>query len=146
MTAGGRRGWPMVVRDPRRSTQTRSSPTSRSPIWALTSYEGRYRVRIRQPGGSSAISTRRGDDYFPLPAAVWISRILLAPLPCAEERRLVGARFTLTTTIKRPDWLALRRSCHSVNYDIKTKSVTEWERWKVKPATDRAAPMSLIPV
>jgi predicted CXXCH cytochrome family protein len=68
--------------------------------------------------------TRRGDDYFPLPA----------------QWDIMHARWLPYHVPKNADWWAplypddnmqrptgpLCDGCHSVNYDIKAKSVTEW--------------------
>ena len=68
--------------------------------------------------------TRRGDDYFPLQAQWDITHQRWRPyhVPLNADW---WARFYPTDNMQRPTG-PLCDGCHSVNYDITTKTVTEW--------------------
>jgi predicted CXXCH cytochrome family protein len=111
-----------VVRDPREHPDAFIPDFSKpDPLLTFTKddvafvYGSRWKQRY---------FTRRGDDYFPLPA----------------QWDIIHARWLPYHVPKNADWWAplypddnmqrptgpLCDGCHSVNYDIKTKSVTEW--------------------
>ncbi len=109
-----------VVRDPRQHPDAIIPDMSKPDPYDV--YEGRCRLRLRQP--MEATLYLSGRRIFPIASSMGHHARALAALSCAEERRLVGC--SIPTTI-----CSVRRArscdgCHSVNYDIKTKSVTEW--------------------
>jgi predicted CXXCH cytochrome family protein len=68
--------------------------------------------------------TRRGDDFFPLPAQWDITHARWLPYHVPKGADW-WAQFYPDDNVQRPTG-PLCDGCHSVNYDIKTKNVTEW--------------------
>ena len=68
--------------------------------------------------------TRRGDDYYPLPAQWDIAKKKWLPYH-VEKGTDWWVDFYGPTNFDRPTGPTCD-GCHSVNYDIRTKTVTEW--------------------
>jgi predicted CXXCH cytochrome family protein len=68
--------------------------------------------------------TKVGDDYFPLPAQWDVTHRVWRPY-FVQPNTDWWTAFYPADNAKRPTG-ALCDGCHSVNYDIKTKTVTEW--------------------
>ena len=68
--------------------------------------------------------TKRGDDYFPLPAQWDIAKKRWLPYH-VEAGTDWWVPFYGPTNMDRPTGPTCD-GCHSVNYDVKTKTVTEW--------------------
>jgi hypothetical protein len=68
--------------------------------------------------------TRKGDDYFPLPAQWDITHARWLPYHVPKTADWWAPLYP-DDNMQRPTG-PLCDGCHSVNYDIKTKSVTEW--------------------
>jgi predicted CXXCH cytochrome family protein len=68
--------------------------------------------------------TKRGDDYFPLGAQWDVTHQIWRPYLVAPKTDWWTA-FYPADNLQRPTG-ALCDGCHSVNYDIRTKAVTEW--------------------
>jgi predicted CXXCH cytochrome family protein len=68
--------------------------------------------------------TRVGNDYYPLPAQWDVTHRLWRPY-FVQPNTDWWARLYPPDNMKRPTG-PLCDGCHSVNYDIKTKTVTEW--------------------
>jgi predicted CXXCH cytochrome family protein len=68
--------------------------------------------------------TKRGDDYFPLPAQWDVAKSKWLPYH-VEAGTDWWVQFYGTANSDRPTG-PLCDGCHSVNYDIKTNHVTEW--------------------
>src|SRR4029077_14062714 len=68
--------------------------------------------------------TRRGDDYFPLPAQWDITHSRWLPYHVPKNADWWAPLYP-DDNMQRPTG-PLSDGCHSVKYDIKTKSVTEW--------------------
>ena len=66
-----------------------------------------------------------GDDYFPLPAQWDVTNKRLAPVSRPAEGTDWWMAFYPADNMQRPTG-PLCDGCHSVNYDITTKTVTEW--------------------
>jgi predicted CXXCH cytochrome family protein len=69
--------------------------------------------------------TRKGDDYFPLPAQWDITHHRWRPYHVPDKNGDWWAAFYPSDNMQRPTG-PLCDGCHSVNYDIHAKSVTEW--------------------
>jgi predicted CXXCH cytochrome family protein len=68
--------------------------------------------------------TRRGDDYYPMPAQWDVMHRVWRPY-FVQPGTDWWVRFYPADNMKRPTG-ALCDGCHSVNYDIRTRRVTEW--------------------
>jgi hypothetical protein len=68
--------------------------------------------------------TRKGDDYFPLPAQWDITHSRWLPYHVPKNADWWAPLYP-DDNMQRPTG-PLCDGCHSVNYDIKAKSVTEW--------------------
>jgi predicted CXXCH cytochrome family protein len=68
--------------------------------------------------------TRVGDDYFPLPAQWDVTHRQWRPYFVAANTDWWTVHYP-PDNMKRPTG-PLCDGCHSVNYDVRTKSVTEW--------------------
>ena len=68
--------------------------------------------------------TRKGDDYYPLPAQWDITHSRWLPYHVPKNADWWAPLYP-DDNMQRPTG-PLCDGCHSVNYDIKTKSVTEW--------------------
>ena len=110
-----------VVRDPR-NTPTPSSPTSRSPIPSYF-HEGRHRLRLRQQMEAALLQESR-RRLFPAAGAVGRHAQIWRPyfVPNGADW---WAPFYPPDNMQRPTG-PLCDGCHSVNYNIETKTVTEW--------------------
>ena len=69
--------------------------------------------------------TKVGDDYFPFRAQWDVTQQDVAAVHGRSPTPTGGCRSIRPTTCKRPTG-PLCDGCHSVNYDIRTKTVTEW--------------------
>jgi predicted CXXCH cytochrome family protein len=69
--------------------------------------------------------TKVGNDYFPLPAQWDVARKVWLPYHVPDTGGDWWAAFYPTENMKRPTG-PLCDGCHSVNYNIETKTVTEW--------------------
>ena len=69
--------------------------------------------------------TKVGNDYFPLPAQWDIANRRWLPYHVPDTGGDWWAAFYPTENLKRPTG-PLCDGCHSVNYNIQTKTVTEW--------------------
>jgi predicted CXXCH cytochrome family protein len=68
--------------------------------------------------------TKRGDDYFPLPAQWDVTNRVWRPYFVQPNTEWWLPHYP-ADNMQRPTG-PLCDGCHSVNYDVKTKSVTEW--------------------
>jgi predicted CXXCH cytochrome family protein len=68
--------------------------------------------------------TRKGDDYYPLGAQWDVTHQMWRPYMVAANTDW-WVRFYPADNMQRPTG-PLCDGCHSVNYDIQTKTVTEW--------------------
>jgi predicted CXXCH cytochrome family protein len=68
--------------------------------------------------------TRAGNDYYPLPAQWDVTHRVWRPY-FVQPNTDWWVRFYPADNMKRPTG-PLCDGCHSVNYDVKTKAVTEW--------------------
>ena len=111
-----------VVRDPREHPDAIIPDFSKpDPVLTFTkddvafAYGSRWKQRY---------FTRRGDDYFPLPAQWDIMHSRWLPYHVPKNADWWAPLYP-DDNMQRPTG-PLCDGCHSVNYDIKTKSVTEW--------------------
>jgi predicted CXXCH cytochrome family protein len=111
-----------VVRDPREHPDAFIPDFSKpDPVLTFTKddvafvYGSRWKQRY---------FTRRGDDYFPLPAQWDITHSRWLPYHVPKNADWWAPLYS-DDNMQRPTG-PLCDGCHSVNYDIKTKSVTEW--------------------
>jgi hypothetical protein len=74
--------------------------------------------------GSSVISPRGGDDYYPLGAQWDVTHQIWRPYMVAANTDWWVPLYP-ADNMQRPTG-ALCDGCHSVNYNIQTKTVTEW--------------------
>ena len=120
-SAGRKRAWrtSCAIRE---SIPTRSSRSFQARS-AAQLHQGRRRVRLRQQM-EAALLQQVGDDYFPMPGAVGRHAQDVAAYFVQQRHRLVGTALS-AGQFQRPTG-PLCDGCHSVNYDITTKKVTEW--------------------
>jgi predicted CXXCH cytochrome family protein len=111
-----------VVRDPHEHPDAIIPDLSKSdPLLTFTKddiafvYGSRWKQRY---------FTRRGDDFFPLPAQWDITHHRWLPYHVSPNADW-WARLYPSDNMQRPTG-PLCDGCHSVNYDIQTKTVTEW--------------------
>ena len=111
-----------ILRDPREHPEAVVGDFSRpDPVRTFTLddvafvYGGRFKQRY---------FTRRGDDYFPLPAQWDVAKQKWVPYH-VETGTDWWVPFYGPTNFDRPTGPTCD-GCHSVNYDIRTKQVTEW--------------------
>ena len=87
--------------------------------------------------------TKVGDDYFPLGGAVGRDAQDVAALHGRDRIPTGGCRYYPADNEQRPTG-PLCDGCHSVNYNIQTKTVTEWnvgcERAMVRAASTSRSP------
>ena len=69
--------------------------------------------------------TRIGDDYYPLPVQWDVSNKTWRPYHVADTGADWWTAYYPSDNLQRPTGPTCD-GCHSVNYDIKTKQVTEW--------------------
>ncbi len=111
-----------VVRDPREHPDAIIPDFSQpNPVLTFTKddvafvYGSRWKQRY---------FTRRGDDFFPLPAQWDVTHARWLPYHVPKNADWWAPLYP-DDNMQRPTG-PLCDGCHSVNYDIKTKSVTEW--------------------
>jgi predicted CXXCH cytochrome family protein len=111
-----------VVRDPREHPDAFIPDFSKpDPVLTFTKddvafvYGSRWKQRY---------FTRRGDDFFPLPAQWDITHARWLPYHVPKNADWWAPLYP-DDNMQRPTG-PLCDGCHSVNYDIRTKSVTEW--------------------
>ena len=121
-TAGARRGWPMSCAIPSEHPDAIIPDLSKpDPLLTFSTddvafvYGSKWKQRYFQ---------KVGDDYFPLPAQWDVMQQGLAPYLVADGTDWWTA-FYPADNFQRPTG-PLCDGCHSVNYDIETKTVTEW--------------------
>ena len=133
-----------VVRDPRERTDAAIPDFSkRDPKLTFTLDDVAFVLGSRW---KRRPFTRKGDDYFPLPAQWDITHARWLPLAHLPTKPLTGRRPFIQTTICSGRAGPLCDGCHSVNSDIETKSVTVPNGMSVRNlAMDRAAPTSPTP-
>jgi len=111
-----------ILRDPRQHPDAVVGDFSKpDPVRTFTlddvtfTYGGRFKQRY---------FTKRGDDYFPLPAQWDVAKQKWLPYH-VEAGTDWWVPFYGPTNFDRPTGPTCD-GCHSVNYDIRTKQVTEW--------------------
>ena len=111
------------------------SRTFQSPIRSSSS-ERTTSPSSMAANGSSAISRKIGDDYFPLPAQWDIAHQIWRPYFVRNGTDWWASLYP-PDNMKRPTG-PLCDGCHSVNYDIKTKRSPNGT-WAARNAMVRAA-------
>ena len=124
-----------VVRDPREHPR-RHHPRLFQTRSARHLHQGRYRVRLRQPVEAALLQKGR-RRLFPVTGAVGRHAQGLAAV-FRRNGTDWWAPFYPPDNFKRPTG-PLCDGCHSVSYDIATKTVTRVERRAARRATGRAA-------
>jgi predicted CXXCH cytochrome family protein len=112
-----------VVRDPREHPDAIIPDLSKpDPLLTFTkddiafAYGSRWKQRY---------FTKKGDDFFPLPAQWDVTHRRWRPYHVPDKNSDWWAAFYPSDNLQRPTG-PLCDGCHSVNYDIHTKTVTEW--------------------
>ena len=111
-----------VVRDPREHPDA-IIPDLSKPDPLRHVHEGRRRVRLRQQVEAALFHEGR-RRLLPAAGAVGRHHKVMAPVLRRDGHRLVDP-FYPPDNSKRPTG-PLCDGCHSVNYDVRTKAVTEW--------------------
>ena len=123
MRAGARRAWPTSCAI-RRSTPTRSFPISPSPTRCSRFKEDDIAF-VYGSKWKQRYFKKVGDDYYPLPAQWDVTHKIWRPYFVPVTGGDWWAAHYPPDNMQRPTG-PLCDGCHSVNYNIRTKTVTEW--------------------